>query len=94
MEALPRKRLHWLDFARFFAILSISLNHALHRSYEINLGSQYAEYLTLGAGSVLFESVIAILSRIGVPLFLMISGALLLNKDFSSGGGSDVRRFL
>ena len=34
--------------------------------------------------STLFKTVVYVFSRIGVPLFLMISGALLFNKEINN----------
>ena len=85
-----QKRMFYLDVARVVAILSISLNHAVNRSYD-NYGNQLAEYLAIPMASTLFKTVISVFSRIGVPLFLMISGVLILNKKMENA--SDVKRF-
>lgn len=84
------RRIHWLDVARVFAIISISLNHALNRSYPI-LHDQYDGFLNIGNAAAFFAAIIQIISRLGVPVFLMISGALLLKKDFNNT--EDVKRF-
>lgn len=88
--SLKPKRLFYLDVARFIAIISISLNHAVNRSYE-NYNNQMAEFFALPFGSTLFKTFISVFSRIGVPLFLMITGVLILNKKMESA--SDVKRF-
>lgn len=75
-----RKRIFYLDVARFLAIISISFNHAVNRGYA-TYDNQYLEFNTLSVFSSVFETVVYIFSRLGVPLFLMISGALLLKKD-------------
>lgn len=49
------------------------------------------EFLSIGFGSTVLKAVISVFSRIGVPLFLMISGVLLLNKKMEDG--QDVKRF-
>ncbi len=85
-----QKRMFYLDVARVVAILSISLNHAVNRSYD-NYGNQLAEYLAIPLASTLFKTVISVFSRIGVPLFLMITGVLILNKKMENA--SDVKRF-
>ena len=85
-----QKRLFYLDVARVVAIVSISLNHAVNRSYD-NYGNQMAEFLALPLASTLFKTVISVFSRIGVPLFLMITGVLILNKKMENA--SDVKRF-
>lgn len=85
-----QKRMFYLDLARVIAIISISLNHAVNRSYS-NYSSQMAEFYALPLGSTLFKAVISVFSRIGVPLFLMITGVLILNKKMEDP--SDVKRF-
>ena len=85
-----QKRMFYLDVARVIAIISISLNHAVNRSYQ-NYSGQMAEYLAIPFGSTLFKTVISVFSRIGVPLFLMITGVLILNKRMEKA--DDVKRF-
>ena len=85
-----QKRMFYLDLARVIAIISITLNHAVNRSYS-NYGQQMAEFLAIPFGSTLFKTVITVFSRIGVPLFLMITGVLILNKKMENA--SDVKRF-
>ncbi len=72
-------RIYWLDVARTIAILSISLNHAVNRCYD-NYQDQIGEYLSIPFASTVFKATITVFSHLGVPLFLMISGALLLSK--------------
>ena len=74
-------RIIWLDAARSIAIISISLNHAINRSFNISY-DQITEYLTIPVSLTIFKTVVYVLSRIGVPLFVMISGALLLHRDY------------
>ena len=85
-----KKRIYWLDVARVIAIISITLNHAVNRSYD-NYHDQMAEYLAIPFASTIFKTVITVFSRMGVPLFLMISGTLLLNKSITDEDG--IRRF-
>jgi len=87
---IGQKRMFYLDVARAIAIISISLNHAVNRSYD-NYTHQMAEYLVLPMGSTLFKAIVSVFSRIGVPLFLMITGVLILNKKMEDA--SDVKRF-
>ncbi len=89
MEA-GKKRLFYLDVTRVIAIVSISLNHAANRSYD-NYTNQMAEYLAIPFASTLFKTVMTVFSRIGVPLFLMITGVLILNKKMEDA--KDIKRF-
>lgn len=85
-----KQRVFWLDVARVIAIISISLNHAVNRSYD-NYTDQMAEYLTIPMASTLFKTFITVFSHLGVPIFLMISGALLLDKKIKEE--KEIERF-
>ena len=76
-------RIYWLDVARVVAIISITLNHAVNRSYH-TYSNQLEEFLSIPIASTVFKTVIYIFSRLGVPIFVMISGALLLKKDIKT----------
>lgn len=90
-ERIPSgDRVYWLDVARTVAILSITLNHAVNRTYS-NYSDQMGEFLESSLISSLLKTVTTVFSHLGVPLFLMISGALLLSKRMETG--EDVRRF-
>lgn len=71
-----KKRIFYLDFVRAFAISLIVLAHVSHSFVypHIHGGSNW--YL---------PTFFNIFSLMGVPLFLMISGTLLLNKDIVLG---------
>lgn len=56
-------RIHWLDSARFIAILMVVLTHC-HEQVKV--------------GSVFVSSLLYSIDRLGVPIFLMISGGLIL----------------
>lgn len=84
------ERKFYLDLARTVAILSITLNHAVNRSYD-NYYYQQAEFQVLALWDSAFKAVITVFSHIGVPLFLMISGALLFTKPMETG--KDLKKF-
>lgn len=92
MNASPivKQRSLYLDIARVLAIISISINHAVNRTYD-NYDGQLAEFLSLPMGDTLIKTAITVFSKVGVPLFLMISGALLMNKPMEDS--KDVKRF-
>lgn len=75
-------RIYYIDFARFIAIISITMNHAVSRSFDI-YGDNLAEYNEMPVYMSVIKCVLYIFSRIGVPLFLMISGALMLPRDYT-----------
>ena len=89
-KTLTGGRSYYLDIARAIAIISISLNHAVNRTYD-NYSDQAGEFLEISLISSVFKAVVTVFSRIGVPLFLMISGALLLHKRMENA--DDVKRF-
>ncbi|MBQ3567209.1 MAG: acyltransferase [Oscillospiraceae bacterium] len=76
------RRIYYIDLARFIAIISITLNHAVSRSFDI-YGDNLAEFNELPVYMTIIKCVTYVFSRIGVPLFLMISGALMLPRDYT-----------
>ena len=76
-KTLTGGRSYYLDIARAIAIISISLNHAVNRTYD-NYAGQMEEFLELSWALSLLKAVTTMFGHLGVPLFLMISGALLL----------------
>jgi len=84
------ERKYYLDLARAVAILSITLNHAVNRSYD-NYYYQQAEFQSIALWDSAFKAIITVFSHIGVPLFLMISGALLFTKRMENG--NDLKKF-
>ena len=78
-------RIAWIDVVRSIAIISITLNHAVNRSFA-PLSGQSQEFLELPILVSIIEAAFCAFSRIGVPLFLMITGALLLNRSYEEKG--------
>ncbi len=78
-ESSATQRTFYLDAVRALAIFSISCNHAVNRAYE-NYSGQMAEFQAHSLASNLLKALVTVFSRLGVPLFLMITGALILNK--------------
>ena len=78
-----QKRIFYLDVARSLAIFSITLNHAVNRTYDNYVHIQEEFFSTRFSSNVL-KAGLTVFSRLGVPLFLMITGALLLNRQFDS----------
>lgn len=70
---MPKKKIH-LEFLRFLAILLVIFNHTGESGYL---------YFTTVPGSKLYPLYffLSVLCKIAVPLFWMVSGALLLNKE-------------
>lgn len=76
-----KKRIVWLDFARAFAIFVVVAIHSIEKVYDL----EFAELMNIDKGSLLFYYIVVTIGRIGVPIFLAITGYLLLDRDYSSG---------
>ena len=83
-EVQVKNRIAYLDIARSLAIISITFNHAVNRSYATESG-QFAEFQSIPLFLTIIKAVLYAFSRIGVPLFVMISGALLLPRKNTGG---------
>ncbi len=66
------KRYYWLDIIKIIACLSVIINHTCGYLLEYTNNAHYA---------TIFYSIQFALCKIGVPLFLMVSGYLLLNRN-------------
>lgn len=86
IKSADKSRILWLDFARVIAIISISFNHSVNRAFA-TYDNQFEEFLSISMWSTVFKTVVYIFSIIGVPLFLMISGSLLIKKDIDGPDG-------
>lgn len=73
------KRVDWIDLARALAILFVVLCHSSEAIYSFDM--KYVASLSLQ--SRIFEFTSFTIGRLGVPLFLMISGYLLLDRDYT-----------
>lgn len=78
---MERKRILWLDYARSFAIICVVFIHSVERIY---VEYDAHEIANLAASSLWFRNIAFAIGRLGVPLFLAISGYLLLDRDYSS----------
>ena len=74
-----RKRLLSLDLLRIFAILLVIFNHTNERGFYRFLTDDPSTFLYW------FNLFFSVACKVAVPLFFMISGALLLRKDESIG---------
>lgn len=78
-DGAGRERIHWLDAARTLAIIAVLTCHSVEGIYSLNLDS-------MSSASQASEAIAFIgftFGRIGVPLFLFISGYLLLDRDWN-----------
>ncbi|MBR1704327.1 MAG: acyltransferase [Clostridia bacterium] len=79
------QRVYWIDVARGLAILSITCCHAATRSFAIYEGT-LLEFQSHSLVFSILKACLYIFSRLGVPLFLMITGALMLPRDYERKG--------
>ena len=68
-----KERIFYYDFLRAFAIIAVIICHVEHFFGPLTTPSQIIAEMT-------FKDI----GMIGVPIFLMISGALLLNREYPS----------
>lgn len=73
------KRVFWLDVARTIAITMVVLNHATEHIYKLNIN--FFEHLSFS--SKIFAHMAFTTGRLGVPIFLFLTGYLLLGKYYS-----------
>ena len=82
-EVRTPERQYWLDFARVIAIISITFNHAMSRSF-LTHSDTLVEFQEMSIIGSFMKAFLYVLSRLGVPLFLMISGSLLIKRDYEN----------
>lgn len=89
-ESLSRvesKRIGYLDIVRTCAIALIVLCHAVELIYQLDI----TIWQSLSTQSRIFKTVAFTMGRLGVPLFLFITGALILNKNINND--DDCKKF-
>ena len=77
-----KERIFYFDVLRAFAIIGVIICHVEHFFGPLTTPAQII-------GEMAFKDV----GMVGVPIFLMISGALLLNREYPSLGNFLKRRF-
>lgn len=73
---MNNKRILELDIARALAILCVVLCHSVELIYNLNVDN----WSNMSLYSKIFSKMMFTIGRLGVPLFLFISGYLLLSK--------------
>lgn len=68
-----------LDIARTIAIMCVMLCHSVEMVFLLDKSN----WLSLDAFSKIFSIFLFTIGRLGVPLFLFLTGTLILNKDFT-----------
>lgn len=72
-----KERQSWIDYARVCAILCVVLCHATESFYGAVMRGEYR----IDTVPWLVENTLFTIGRLGVPLFLAITGALLLGRE-------------
>ena len=73
-----KRRIAWLDIARSFAIVAVVMCHAVEADYYfIRTGA-----LSATSFHWYYENILFTVGRLGVPVFLMITGALMLCREY------------
>ena len=75
------KRIVWIDLLRCIAILCVVLCHATEAVYDFDL-----ESMTPIRPAVVLAFTLFTIGRTGVPIFLMVTGYLLLDRPYDEGG--------
>lgn len=79
-ESEPRASIQWIDLLRCIAICCVLLTHATALVYTFDL-----ESMTPISASVVFAFTLHSIGRLGVPIFFMITGYLLLDRSYTEG---------
>lgn len=74
-----KMRSNCIDLARSFAILCVILTHTTENTYILNA----TEYTPHNLHSALPGLALFTIGRLGVPIFLFLTGYLLLDRDYS-----------
>lgn len=79
MGTIARSRVPGIDLLRTFAIFCVVLNHSVEQVYSLNLEG----VAVLPGWERLFAFTGFTVGRVGVPCFLVITGYLLLDREYS-----------
>ena len=82
--ALDKKRVYYLDVIRFIACMAVVMIHVSTEYVNENLGT-----FNFWVGNV-FDGI----ARIGVPLFVMISGSIMLDKNYNYNNKKLIRHIV
>ena len=77
--APEKRRIAWLDTVRTLAIFCVMLCHCIETAYDLNL----REWYDAGIISKAFRLCGFTFGRLGVPLFLFLTGYLMLGRRFA-----------
>lgn len=75
---IPQKRIVSLDIARTVAIIFVVLCHSVELIYNMNMQN----WLSISLKAKIFRTAMFTCGRLGVPIFLLLSGYFLLSKNY------------
>lgn len=78
---LSTKRTFWVDAVRVTAMLLVLLNHSLEHVFALNTAEEWMSYTP---PMRYFSTFVFGIGRLGVPLFLFLTGYLILSKKMDS----------
>lgn len=84
-NTISKERMQNLDIARTFAIFCVVICHCIETAYT-NI-----QYIQLSNISQIFRIIFFTIGRLGVPIFLFLTGALILKKQIEND--EDVNEF-
>lgn len=84
-------RKHYIDYLRAVASFLVVLDHVVIVGYRFLYPEFNGMYNNFSLFNRLIASSLWIISRLGVPMFAIITGALLLDRDYSSK--SSIKKF-
>lgn len=76
-NTVTKKRIQNLDIARTVAILCVVLCHCVENAYNIDT-------VYLSTQSRIFRIILFTIGRLGVPIFLLLTGTLILKKQIET----------
>ena len=76
IDVYNKDRIAWLDWARAFAIISVVVCHSTEAVFNIQL----SEWMTYDHDTQLISLFLFTFGRLGVPVFLFLSGFLILQR--------------
>ena len=84
-KTIQRTRDHSLDLIRTIAILCVIINHSVESTYPIGSISEMAAF---SEAKQVFCYSCFVIGRVAVPLFLMLTGYLLLPREYDADKAS------
>lgn len=77
-----KKRVIWIDWARALAILAVVLCHSTEAIYGLNVNAVVDNVGDMTLSSQITAFCLFTTGRLGVPLFLFMSGYLMLDRSY------------